>query len=154
QMQRQIEGGKKMAPLFVVFALVASLVFFFGISLVLWGGARAMGSDARYAQLMSIWGHASLPFILSGIVSIPLFLAKDDASLTQAQAQRVLPSHLGASLDDSAPAAMKALASSIDIFSVAVLILLVLGFRKLPGLSRGAATWTPIVLWILAIVVK
>jgi hypothetical protein len=154
QIQRQVDASKKMAPLFVAFAIAASLVFFFGISLVLWGGARAMGADARYAQLLAIWGHASLPFVASGILSIPLFLAKEDASLTQDQAQHVLASHLGVLLDDSAPGALKALASSVDVFSIAVLFLLVLGFRRLPGMSRGAATWTPIVLWLLAIAVK
>jgi len=151
--QRQVDASKKMAPLFLGIA-VASVVFFFAISLALWGGARAMGADARYAHLLAIWGHASLPFVLSGVISIPLFLAKEDASLTQEQAQRVLASHLGAFVDESAPGALKALASSVDIFSVAVLVLLVLGFRKLPGLSRSAATWTPIVLWLLAVAVK
>jgi len=153
-MQRQVEASRKMAPFFIAFAVAASIVFFFAIALILWGGAKAMGAEARYAQLLAIWGHSALPFVASGVISIPLFLAKDDASLTQDQAQKVLASHLGAFLDDSAPGALKALASSVDIFSVAVLFLLVLGFRKLPGLSKGAATWTPIVLWILAVVVK
>ena len=152
--QRQVEASKKMAPLFLVFAVAASIVFFFVISLALWGGAKAMGADARYAQLLAIWGHSALPFVASGIISVPLFLKEPDASLTQDQAQRVLASHLGAFLDDSAPGALRAAASSVDIFSVAVLVLLVLGFRKLPGLSKGAATWTPIVLWLLAVAVK
>ena len=153
-MQRQVEASRKMAPLFVVFAVVGSIVFFFGVSLILWGGAKAMGAEARYAQTLAIWGHSALPFVVSGLISIPLFLAKPDASLTQDQAQAVLASHLGVLLDASTPGALRALASSVDIFSIAVLFLLVLGFRKLPGLSKGAATWTPIVLWILAVAVK
>ncbi len=152
--QRQVEASKKMAPFFLAIAVGASIVFFFVVALVLWGGARAMGADARYAQLLAIWGHSALPFVVSGVISIPLFLSKEDASLTQDQAQRVLASNLGAFLDESTPGAIAALASSIDIFSIAVLVLLVLGFRKLPGLTRGAATWTPIVLWLLAIAVK
>jgi hypothetical protein len=43
---------------------------------------------------------------------------------------------------------------SIDIFSLATLLLLVLGFRKLPGLSKGAATATPVVLWLVWVVGK
>ncbi len=152
--QRQVEASRKMAPLFIVFAVTASVLFFFVVALILWGGAKAMGAEARYAQLLAIWGHSALPFVVSGVLSIPLFLAKQDASLTQDEAQRVLASHLGAFLDDSTPGALKALASSVDVFSVAVLFLLVLGFRRLPGLSKGAATWTPIVLWILAVVLK
>ena len=113
-----------------------------------------MGAEARYAQLLAIWGHSGLPSLVGVLISIPIFLQLPDASLTQEGAQHVLKSNVGAFLDDSAPAALRALASSVDIFSIAVLCLLVLGFRKLPGLSKGAATWTPIVLWGLAVAIK
>lgn len=153
-MQRQIEAAKKMTPLYLGIAVVATVVFFFVISLVLWGGAKAMGADARYAQLLALWGHSGLPSLVGVLISIPIFLQLPDASLTQEGAQGVLKSNLGAFLDESTPGALRSLASSVDIFSIAVLFLLVLGFRKLPGLSKGAATWTPIVLWILAVAVK
>jgi hypothetical protein len=152
--QRQVEAAKKMTPLYLGIAVVASVVFFFVISLVLWGAAKAMGADARYAQLLAIWGHSGLPSLVGVVISIPIFLQLPEASLTQEGAQHVLKSNLGAFLDESTPAALRSLASSVDIFSIAVLFLLVLGFRKLPGLSKGAATWTPIVLWILAVAVK
>ncbi len=152
--QRQVEVAKKMTPLYLGIGVVAAVVFFFVISLVLWGGAKAMGADARYTQLLAIWGHSGLPSLIGVLISIPIFLQVPDASLTQEGAQGVLKSNLGAFLDDSTPAALRALASSVDVFSIAVLFLLVLGFRKLPGLSKGAATWTPIVLWILAVAVK
>ena len=67
---------------------------------------------------------------------------------------KVLASNLGAFLDDSAPAALRTFGGSIDIFSFAVLFLLVLGFRLLPGLSKGAATATPIVLWAILVAGK
>jgi hypothetical protein len=152
--QRQVEAAKKMTPLYLGIAVVAAVLFFFVIALVLWGAARAMGGDARYAQMLAIWGHSGLPSLVGVLVSIPIFLQLPDASLTQEGAQHVLKSNLGAFLDDSTPAALRALASSVDVFSIAVLILLVLGFRRLPGLSKGAATWTPIVLWIVAVAIK
>lgn len=152
--QRQVEAAKKMTPVFLGVGVAFAVAFFFVVALILWGGARVMGADARYAQLLAIWGHSALPFVVSGLISIPVFLQLPDASLTQDAAQGVLKSNLGAFLDESTPGALRALASSVDIFSFAVLFLLVLGFRRLPGLSRTAATWTPIVLWVLAVVVK
>jgi hypothetical protein len=152
--QQRLDFMKKWSTAFLAVGAVAATAFFFVVPLVLWGGAKAMGADARYSQLLAIWGHGSLPFVISGLVSIPLFLKERDASLTQDQMQKVLASNLGAFLDESTPGALRALASSVDIFSIAVLFLLVLGFRKLPGLSKGAATWTPIVLWVLAVAVK
>ena len=152
--QKQVEAARKMTPLYLGIGVVAASIFFFVIALVLWGGAKAMGAEARYAQLLAIWGHSGLPSLVGVLISIPIFLQLPDASLTQEGAQHVLKSNVGAFLDDSAPAALRALASSVDIFSIAVLCLLVLGFRKLPGLSKGAATWTPIVLWGLAVAIK
>jgi hypothetical protein len=152
--QRQVEAAKKMTPVYLGIGVVAAVAFFFVVSLILWGGAKAMGADARYTQMLAIWGHAGLPSLLGVLISIPIFLQLPDASLTQEGAQHVLKSNVGAFLDDSTPAALRSLASSVDLFSIAVVCLLVLGFRKLPGLSKGAATWTPIVLWILAVAVK
>jgi hypothetical protein len=152
--QKQVDAAKKMTPLYMGIAVVASVVFFFVVALVLWGGAKAMGADARYSQLLAIWGHSGLPNLVGVLVSIPIFLQVPDASLTQEGTQGVLKSNVGAFLDDTTPAALRSLASSVDVFSIAVLVLLVLGFRRLPGLSKGAATWTPIVLWIVAVSVK
>lgn len=152
--QRQVEASRKMTPVFLAIGVAAAVAFYFVVALVLWGGARAMGGDARYAHLLAIWGHAGLPSLVGVLVSIPIFLQLPDASLTQEGAQHVLKSNLGAFLDESTPGALRSLASSLDIFSVAVLILLVLGFRRLPGLSKGAATWTPIVLWMVAVALK
>jgi hypothetical protein len=152
--QKQVEAAKKMTPIFLGVGIAAAVAFFFVVALVFWGAAKAMGADARYGQLLAIWGHAGLPSLVGVLISIPVFLQLPDASLTQESAQHVLKSNLGAFLDDSTPAALRSLASSADIFSLAVLCLLVLGFRRLPGLSKGAATWTPIVLWGLAIALK
>ena len=152
--QKQVEAAKKMTPLYLGIGVAGAIVFFFVVALVLWGGAKAMGADARYAQLLAIWGHSGLPSLVGGLIAIPIFLQLPDESLTQEGAQQVLKSNVGAFLDESTPAALRSLASSVDIFSFAVLFLLVLGFRRLPGLSKGAATWTPIVLWFLAVALK
>ncbi|HSB63710.1 MAG TPA: YIP1 family protein [Thermoanaerobaculia bacterium] len=151
---RQVEMSKKMMPLFFGIAIAGSAVFFFLPALVLWGSAKAMGADARYQQLLAIWGHAGLPNLLGTLVAIPIFLQLPDTSLTQEGVAQVLKSNVGAFLDPSAPAPLLALAGSLDVFSLYALTLLVLGFRRLPGLSKGAATATPIVLWLVYVTGK
>jgi hypothetical protein len=152
--ERQVAFMQKWAPAFTAGVFVVSAGIFFLIALVFWGAAKMMGSEARYAQLMAIWAHAGLPGIIGSLIAVPLFLRLPDGSLTQEAAQKVLASNVGAFLDDSTPAAIRTLAASLDIFSFAVLFLLVLGFRRLPGLSKGAATAIPIVLWGLYVVGK
>jgi Yip1-like protein len=151
---RQVEMTRKLMPVFFGVALVGGAVLLFFPALVFWGSAKAMGAEARYTQLLSIWGHAGLPNVLGTLLAIPIFLQLPDASLTQEGVGEVVKSNVGAFLDPSAPAPLRALAGSIDVFSLAALFLLVLGFRRLPGLSKGAATWTPIVLWLVYVIGK
>lgn len=151
---RQVQMSKKLMPVFFAAAVVGGAVVFFFAALVLWGSAKAMGAEARYPQLLAIWGHASLPSVLGAFLAIPIFMQLPDASLTQEGVQQVVKSNVGAFLDPSAPAALRAFAGSIDVFSFAVLFLLVLGIRRLPGLSKGAATAIPIVLWLVIVIGK
>lgn len=151
---RQVEMSKKLMPVFFGVALAGSAVFFFVPALVLWGSAKAMGAEARYKQLLAIWGHAGLPNLVGALVAIPIFLQLPDTSLTQEGVAQVVKSNLGAFLDPSTPAPLLALAGSLDVFSLYALCLLVLGFRRLPGLSKGAATATPIVLWLVYVIGK
>jgi hypothetical protein len=152
--ERQIEFSKKFTNVFLGVAVLFSVAAFFVVALVLWGASRVMGGETRYGQLLAIWAHAGLPSVVGGLLAVPIFLGVPDASLTQTQAQQVVKSNVGAFLPESAPAFARAAASSLDIFAIACLILLVLGFRQLPGLSKGAATATPFVLWLIMILVK
>jgi hypothetical protein len=152
--EKQVAFMQKWSAVVTAGVVVVGSGAFFFIALILWGAAKMMGADARYPQLLAIWAHAGLPSAIGSLVAIPLFLRLPDGSLTQTAAQRVLASNVGAFLDDSTPAALKTFGNSIDIFSFAVLFLLVLGFRRLPGLSRGAATAIPIVLWALLVAGK
>lgn len=151
---RRVEMSKKLMPVFFAAVVVAGAVVFFFAALVLWGSAKAMGAEARYPQLLAIWGHAGLPSVLGALLAIPIFMQLPDASLTQDAVQQVVKSNVGAFLDPSAPAALRAFAGSIDVFSFAMLFLLVLGIRRLPGLSKGAATAIPIVLWLVIVIGK
>lgn len=151
---RQIEQSKKMTGVFLGFALGFTVLGFFFVGLVLWGAARAMGAEARYNQLLAIWAHASLPNVVGGLVAIPLIATLPDASATQTALQGILRSNAGAFLADDASAVLRALLGSLDLFSFAALLLLVAGFRKLPGLSKGAATAIPIVLWLIYVIGK
>ena len=152
--ERQVAFMQKWSAVVTAGVVVVGAGAFFLVALVLWGATKMMGAEARYTQVMAIWAHAGLPSAIGSLLAIPLFLRLPDGSLTQTAAQKVMVSNVGAFIDDSAPAALRTLGGSIDIFSFAVLFLLVLGFRRLPGLSRGAATAIPIVLWALFVAGK
>ena len=151
---RQVQMTQKLQPYILGGVVVFGAAAFFVTGLVLWGAARAMGGVAAYAQILAVWAHASLPLLVGAILAIPIFWAVADGSLTQTGAQQIVRSNVGAFLPESAPAALRAAASSLDVFAIWALVLLVVGFRRIRGLSRGAATATPVVLWGVWVALK
>lgn len=138
----------------VLWALPFTAATFFLVALLLWGGARASGSDARFGQATAVWAHANLPNVVGLLVSIPLLVSLPDASETQLSVQRILKSNVGAFLPPDVPAFLASIASSIDLFSLAALALLVVGMKKLPSMPPAAGTAVPIVLWALYVLGK
>jgi len=134
--------------------LPTSVVMFLLVTLVLWGGARASGSEARFPQVLAVWGHANLPNVVGLAVAIPILAALPDASETQFSIQRALKSNVGAFLPADAPAFLSSIASSIDVFSLAALALLVVGMKKLPAMPAGAGVAVPVVLWAVYVLGK
>jgi len=131
-----------------------SVLMFLFVTLVLWGGARASGSEARFSQVLSVWGHANLPNVVGLVVAIPILASLPDASETQFSIQRALKSNVGAFLPADVPVFLSSVASSIDLFSLAALALLVVGMKKLPAMPSGAGLAVPVVLWAVYVLGK
>lgn len=154
QINEAAERSKKFAWLGAPIGTVFVAVVFFAVAGILWGSAKAFGGELGYSQMLAIYSHSGLPNVGGAILSIPIFLTQADSSLSQQAAQRVVMSNLGAFLPaDTAPALLAA-ASSLDVFALWSLVLLVIGFRRIPALSQGAATAIPIVLWGVWIAAK
>lgn len=154
QVDAAAEMQQRIAPFYPFFGAFGYAFFFFLAALVLWGGARVFGSEAKFAMLLAVFAYASVPNLIKSVVANIHLLAKPDSSLLLDQLGKLVPTNLGALLGPQANPVLLALLSSFDIFTIAVVILLIAGFRKLPGLSRGYATAIPLVLWGLLIVLS
>lgn len=154
QVERGVEVSKKIAAWSIPISIVFGALAFFFVALVLWGSARAFGSECSFAQVLSIWGHAGLVNACGAIVAILILMQQPNSSLTQGEAAEFVKSNVGAFLPDSIPHFVRTFAGSFDIFSLATLALLVIGFRRLPALPRGTATAIPIVLWAIFVLAK
>ena len=135
-------------------AVPSSAVVFLIVALVLWGGARASGSEATFGQTMAVWAHANLANVVGVVLAVPILAGLAEASETQFSVQRVVRSNVGAFLPADAPVFLSSIASSIDLFSIAALVLLVIGMKKLPAMPAGAAVGVPVVLWALYVLGK
>ena len=132
------------APVFV--AIVA-----FAMPLVLWGAARAFGGEIGYSQTLALWLHANLPGVVKGLVVIPVILSLAEGSVNLKAVGLILKSNVAAFLPEGSSQALQTLGSFLDAFTIWSLVLVVIGFRTIPGLSKGTATAIPVALFALLV---
>jgi hypothetical protein len=149
------EQAAKMMRMGSLITTPVMLTFmFFAVALVLWGAARIFAGEVRYPGMLAVWGHANLCNVLSSLLAIVVVFQLPAASVPLSAAERLVKSNAAALLPEDASAALVSFAGALDLFSLATLALLVIGFRRIPGLSRGTATAIPIVLWVVYVCAK
>jgi hypothetical protein len=110
------------------------------------------GGKASFGALFAVYLYASLPFVLHSLLAaVALFAGLDSASFL---ISNPVGSNLGYYLSpDSAPWLM-ALATSFDLFTAWMLVLLVMGCSVVARVSRAAAATAVVGWWVLILVVK
>ncbi|HEY2293300.1 MAG TPA: YIP1 family protein [Thermoanaerobaculia bacterium] len=155
----QVEQGLAMAekvnsvtrwliPLFavVIYLVVAALFFgafhFFG------------GSDIPYGTSFAVTLHSFIPGLIAGLLTLPVILSREHVNLKAAQSGNLLASNLGAFAPESLGTAAKSLLSSLDLFAIWSVVLLVIGYRIAAKVSTATAATVVVVLWALYVAFK
>ncbi len=116
--------------------------------------ARLMGSEIDFRRSLAVTTHGLLPFAVATLVAIPVILSRESIDFQETFSGNFLTSHAGVFASDETGARMRALLSSIDIFSIWCIALLTIGFRVVGKLSRGAALAVVLVPWLVAVLIK
>ncbi len=151
---RAVEMQRKLAPFTPTLGAAAFAFFFFLAALVVAGAGAAFGAEAKVPAYLAIYAYAGIPTLVRSVISIGRLLAAPDTSLTYDDLARIGTVGPALLLPKSAASVVVAAASSLDLFLVATFVLLVVAFRRLPGLSRASATTIPFALWGLALLVR
>jgi hypothetical protein len=134
-----------VSPLFVLGGLaVAAAIYFLGI--------RLMNGAGTYAQAFSVVLYASMPRVLKAIITIPVTLTKHGIRLQEVES--VLRSNPGFLVDMKAQPVLHALLSTLDVFAIWSLVLLVIGFAAMSKLSRAKVAVVVIVVWCLTVLLR
>jgi hypothetical protein len=120
-----------------------------GTALCCWLAFKVAGTRPPLKATVAVTAHALLPLFLSQLLLLPAVLLK--APLPAADLPLLLPSSLAALLPAQASPLALAAASSLDLFTVWALILLVLGMAKVAGATRWRAAAVVAVLWLAQI---
>lgn len=134
--------------------LIVSLLIYFGMPLLLWGLLTLLGGTINYKTSLAVALHAMMPFAVAGLLTIPVVMARAEVSMEEMQSGSVLSSNLAALAPEDASPVVMALLSSVDVFSIWVVVLLVLGYHVAAKVSIGKSATAVLVLWIVGVAIK
>ena len=115
---------------------------------------RLLGSEINYRRSLSVTLHGMLPMAVAAVAGIAIAYARGRISMEEVQGGSLVMSNLGLLAGEATSKAVRALLTSIDLFSAWSIALLALGYRIVGRVSAGAAWGTVGVLWLLGILIK
>jgi Yip1 domain len=108
-------GGSAVGTLFYVFIVAVLFMFLFD---------TIMGAGIGLKRMMAIVAYGFLPLLLQTALSMVVLYLKDPEDFNL---QNPLMFNVGAYLSSDTPAALRALGSSVDLFSLWIIVLLAIG---------------------------
>lgn len=150
QLEPQIAMMEKAGPIIsaVSTPLVIVLITLI-VALLYWVAFKLLGSDLSYKDSMATTLHASMPAVVSMLISIPVILGKGTLGYEDTKTGSFLTSNLALFAPEDAPGWLTALLASVDFFSLWSLAVTIIGFKAVARLSTQKVAVTAIVLWLL-----
>ncbi len=117
-----------------------------------WVAFRLLGSELTYLQALSVMLYSFMAQILAALLSLPVLLSRSTLGYADIRTGSFLKSNLASLIgSEETNHALYALFISLDLFSLWMLILLILGYREVARVSTAKAVTTMIVLWALVV---
>jgi hypothetical protein len=158
ELERQLDTITKAQSAYQPFAPVIGVVFGAGayllVALLFWVAFRLLGGELAFPQAFATVLHAFMPLAIAGVLAIPVILGQETLDPEAVQRGSFLASNLAFLAPEDASGTVLALLTSVDLFTLWAVALLVLGFRVVARVSTGAAAAVAIGLWAVWIGIK
>ncbi|HZI63579.1 MAG TPA: Yip1 family protein [Thermoanaerobaculia bacterium] len=138
----------------VIGALLVSPIVYAIMALLFWVSLRMLGSEMDFVRSLSVAIHGSVPLGVAAIIGIPVALGRSEMSMEELQGGQYLMSNLGFLAGDETSAVVRALLTSVDLFSIWCIVLLTIGYRIVARVTRGAALAVTLAVWALGVLLK
>jgi hypothetical protein len=129
----------------LVFAALAALVLLATVNF-------GLGGKAKFSQMFAVWFYATLPFLIQSVLAIIAIFAGLDAD--SFNLKNPVGTNIGYFLPMDSPKWLMAFASSIDILTIWVIILLSIGCAIVGKVKKSTAAAAVCGWWILGVLVK
>ena len=149
QIDERVEMSARISPYFVYASpvLLALGVLVFG--LVCWGIFNLAGGESTFPRSMAVLTHGFMPMVVSSLIAIPVILGTESIDAEDLQADTLVKSNLAVFAPEGTAPALLKLLSKIDVFSIWVLVLLILGFSRVTKVKTGVAAGIVLALWLV-----
>jgi hypothetical protein len=132
---------------------ILSLLFSAIVSAVLMGTLNfGLGGQAKFSRMFAVWMYATLPFLIQGMFGIITLFAGLDAD--SFNLKNPVGTNVGYYLPLDAPQWLVAFATSLDILTIWVLILLTIGCAIVGKTKRSTAAVAVWGWWFVITLVK
>ncbi len=154
QMVQMEEMTEKFAPsAALAMGLLGWPVGFLIIAAIFLVVFRLFGSEIDYKASLSTLLYGLMPLAVSCLLTLPLILRRDSFTVEETQGGLLL-SNLGPLAPEDAGPAVTALLASVDLFSIWILVLLIIGYRVVAKVSTAAAAAVMVTLWLLLVAAR
>jgi Yip1 domain len=155
QLEPQIEVMEK-AGRYIYAGSVPLVVAFFTLltALVYWLAFKLLGSDFSYKSSLSTILYASMPLVVSFLLSLPVILSKPSLGFRDVKTGSFLASNLAFLAPEDAPSWVTAALASLDFFGLWSLALTIIGFRAVSRKPPQAVAITVIVVWLIFVGIR
>jgi Yip1 domain len=148
-----IEGQKRFAGTFAyAWAFVAPTVTALLLAAIFWVAFKAFGWDVKFRQAFGVTAHALLPTI--GASMLLIYFATRLDIIDPRDLNALTHSNAALLVDREENPVLHSLLGSIDVFSIWVFALLVIGFSTAAGITRKKAAILIGTLWALYVLGK
>lgn len=161
QMQQQVEFAKSIAKFSPIIAVVFTPIIYVILAGIFALGLMFIQAKTTFKKILSVvaWSSAATG-IVATVVTMASLMVRDEESLRSidpTQSAGIVPSNLAAFLPSDTSAVIKAVAGSLDIFTIWFLILLTIGFASIAGsrkITTGKTATVVFGFWAVYVLVK
>lgn len=152
----QMETGIRVQGAILKVAAYCSPIFsaltFLIVAVVLLFSLRLFGGEGNFKQAFAVTLYAWMPHLIKGIITVIVVLTRSNLGVFELQ--NPVMSNPGFLVDPKANLLAYSVLSSIDIFSIWSLVLMVIGFAVVSRLSKGKTAGVVVGWWIVITLVS
>jgi hypothetical protein len=153
QIDQVVERAEKFTRFMPVITAVVVPIMWALLAAIFFLMLKLVGSEADYQRTLSTALHAYWPpAVVASVLMVALI--QRAGKVTEDEIPNLMKSHIGAFLSPDAPSWLSSVATTLSVFNVWTVVLLVIGFKIVGRLSTARATTAVLVPWVVWLIGK